>query len=438
MNKYSPISKIMIKNFQNIDELVLDFSKSPIIALVGDNESGKTSAIKAFSVCSLHHNPRGQNEYIRDNTNMFGVAIQLADGTLVVRQKDQSINAYRVIKDNKVIWESAKITDGLPSIIQDIMGMVAEPETKEYLQIRSYEDKLLFVVTPASVNYKVMYNSLKVEQLTRAIKIGNTEVNATKSQVAANEIAFDTLHSQLSDLQVLDLEQASIVKERLSEGLKVISKMDRAMSLKSRQKQAEDAMGVVRIIDTYGLQEIPSLMIAHLTRASNVLERYRVASKLFQSFNDVESLNEVDYSDLNRMNSVREKVKESTRIKKECDEIEKVESMDYVDTQKIASLNKIRDKVQRMGEISKQLGVIDISSVDEISTDKVAIFRKLEDTRSKVLDINRWKSDMSTLESEIDRLNKLLINAGVEFETCPNCGTQVMIDLGKIKQEVGA
>ena len=179
-------------------------------------------------------------------------------------------------------------------------------------------------------------------------------------------------------------------------------------------------------------------MIAHLTRASNVLERYRVASKLLQGFNDVESLNEVDYSDLNRMNSIREKVKESTRIKKECDEIEKVESMDYVDTQKIASLNKIRDKVQRMGEISKQLGVIDVSSVDEISTDKVTIFRKLEDTRSKVLDINRWKSDMSTLESEIDRLNKILISAGVEFETCPNCGTQVMIDLGKIKQEVGA
>ena len=35
-----------------------------------------------------------------------------------------------------------------------------EPETKEYLHIRTYEDKLLFVVTPNSTNYKVMYNSI--------------------------------------------------------------------------------------------------------------------------------------------------------------------------------------------------------------------------------------------------------------------------------------
>ena len=35
------------------------------------------------------------------------------------------------------------------------MGMVTEPETKEFLHIRTYEDQLLFVVTTASANYKM-------------------------------------------------------------------------------------------------------------------------------------------------------------------------------------------------------------------------------------------------------------------------------------------
>ena len=57
MYKYSPIKKIYIKNFRNIGEAVIDFEESPIVSLIGENEAGKTSVVKAFSVCALHSTP---------------------------------------------------------------------------------------------------------------------------------------------------------------------------------------------------------------------------------------------------------------------------------------------------------------------------------------------------------------------------------------------
>ena len=89
---YSPISKIGIKNFRNLGEVEIDFTESPIVCLVGENEAGKTSVIKAFSVCALHSSPRDQKDYIRDGTQMFGVAIVLEDGSQIVRLKTKDVN----------------------------------------------------------------------------------------------------------------------------------------------------------------------------------------------------------------------------------------------------------------------------------------------------------------------------------------------------------
>ena len=156
MYNYSPISKVRVKNFRNIGDVELDFRDSPIITLVGSNEAGKTSVIKAFGVCALHASPRDQKEWIRDTTKMFGVQIDLQDGTQIVRVKeDGGVNLYRVIDKDGKTWDTSKITDGLPVQVQQVMGLIAEEETGEFLHIRTYEDKLLFVVTPDSANYKV-------------------------------------------------------------------------------------------------------------------------------------------------------------------------------------------------------------------------------------------------------------------------------------------
>ena len=79
MYSYSPIKTIYIKNFRNIGEAIIDFTESPIISLIGENEAGKTSVVKAFAVAALHAYPRDQKDFIRDGTNGFGVCIELME-----------------------------------------------------------------------------------------------------------------------------------------------------------------------------------------------------------------------------------------------------------------------------------------------------------------------------------------------------------------------
>ena len=116
MYNYSPLSKLYIRNFRNLGDVEISFKESPIVTLVGENEAGKTSVIKAFATCALHANPRDQKDCIRDGTKMFGVAIELEDGTRVTRIKELTgINSYQISDANKnVVWSTNKLAEGLP------------------------------------------------------------------------------------------------------------------------------------------------------------------------------------------------------------------------------------------------------------------------------------------------------------------------------------
>ena len=96
MYTYSPIKTIYIKNFRNIGEATIDFDESPIVCLIGENEAGKTSVVKAFAVAALHAYPRDQKDFIRDGTNGFGVCLELKDGSKITRIKTSTLNKYTV------------------------------------------------------------------------------------------------------------------------------------------------------------------------------------------------------------------------------------------------------------------------------------------------------------------------------------------------------
>ena len=97
MYGYSPLKSLKIKNFRNIGDVNIDFTESPIITLLGANEAGKTSVIKAFSMCALHDSPREQKDWIRDDTDMLGVEIDLADVVQKRNQRDRLVGIVHAI-----------------------------------------------------------------------------------------------------------------------------------------------------------------------------------------------------------------------------------------------------------------------------------------------------------------------------------------------------
>ena len=131
MYSYKPLKTLQIKNFRNLGDVSIDFSESPIVSLIGENESGKTSIVKAFSVLALHANPRDQKYFIRDGTKAFGIKLTLEDGTIIERVKDNTYNRYSIYHPTGEVEDIRLSGDStIPSKVQNIMGMVTEPETK--------------------------------------------------------------------------------------------------------------------------------------------------------------------------------------------------------------------------------------------------------------------------------------------------------------------
>lgn len=433
MYNYSPIQKIYIRNFRNLGDVEIDFSESPIISLLGENEAGKTSIIKAFSTCALHANPRDQKDFIRDETDMFGVAIDLADGTRIVRMKQTSgVNSYSVQRPDGTNWTVGKITDGLPEEVRKIMGLISEPETNEFLHIRTYEDKLLFVVTPNSTNYKVMYNALKVEQLTKAIKAGSGEVNELKSKINKNEISIDTLNRQYKSINIVDTESLVDIKNNIKKQLAILDKLEKAIQLLNKIDSCENKLGALLLIDKFSLSEINELLSSRLNNVNNLLMSYNRLNKLSSILNSLSDVSEIDTDPLLKLrNIINKKHKLELKIS-EAGAIVSVKDLEEISEVKVTRLNIAMNSLIDLLHKENRLKLIDTDSCELISQadiSSVSQLLKMLDMKSKI-SINN--DNINKINKYVNDVNNYLKSLGVAFETCPNCGSDIVIDIDKI------
>lgn len=430
MPSYSPISKIHIKNFRNIGEAVLDFDESPIISLIGENEAGKTSVVKAFSVCAIHSSPRDQKDYIRDGTNGFGVAIELKDGTLVTRIKTPTMNRYTVKHPDGRVWDATKL-DGLPVEVQEVMGLIEEPETKEYLQIRTYEDQLLFVVTPASTNYKVMYNALKVGQLTNAIKTGSKEANTLKQEVNNNETGIETLTSSLRGIKTYDIEPLLKIKTRLANELAVLEKIEAANNLAESIQSKKNQLGAYAELDRASIGQINELEASNLIATARTLERIRQGMNAVSAYKEIESTPEIDLTTLNKLLSISQRKDALDNQVKEAGAISSINKAEEVDIQTLELLIRASGIADGINALRIRLGIIDVSNaelVDQLDFNAVIKSEHILQIKSAM------ETNISTLE-KVDiyckQMSDYIKSLGAAVEICPNCGESVVIDIDK-------
>ena len=432
MYKYSPIKSMRVKNFRNIGDVTLEFDESPIISLIGDNESGKTSLVKAFAVCALHAYTRDQKGFIRDGTNGFGVEIELEDGTVITRVKAPELNKYRVEKPNGEVYDTNKIDSGLPVQVQEVMGLIEEPETKEYLQVRTYEDQLLFVTTAASANYKVMYDALKVDQLTRAIKIGSQEVNELRSEIGENEVSIRTLTENLRGIQIHDLEPLINIRNRLSEQLKVIETLERAKEVADRIETARDRLGALELINKHNLEEIDIVEANMLVTANRLLDNNNKLIKSLEINKLVDTVESIDIDLVTKLEGVIEK---RNRLHDRIDragalvEVAKLEEIDSFGAQQLNRAIDIRNRLERE---KKLLSIIDkpgCNLIEQRDFDNVYKLAKMMQAveRNKLLAAEVEKS-----LGYVRQVEEYLKQCGAAVIVCDNCGEQNVVDTDEL------
>ena len=431
MYNYSPLKSIHIKNFRNLGDVEIDFDDSPIITLLGENEAGKTSVIKAFSMCALHDSPKDQKDYIRDGQKALAVQIELQDGTKILRYKELSgANLYQVTDKNGEKWQTNKITDGLPVAVSKQMGLTVEPETGEYLNVRTYEDKLLFVVTPASTNYKVMYNALKVEQLTKAIKLGSNEVNALRYEITKNTDSANTLHERLKDIEVLDLEAASSLKESLKAQLVVLEKLEKLNSLVAKYNEIRSKLGALALIDAYKLQPIDEMLASRINNVNRLLKNRSDVDKKLSVYRELNTLDTVDTSIISRLDSIRNKVAELKTKNDRTAILEPVKSLESVSEVAIIRMGKLHEYLNNKRKLDNTLSAY--SSLGECQEVNIGTLDKLGKLVKNIAENNDRAVKIGQLTTYMHQVTDYLKASGVAVESCPKCGEAIVIDLDKI------
>ena len=438
MYSYSPIKKIYIKNFRNIGEATIDFEDSPIVSLIGENEQGKTQVVKAIAVCAMHATPRDQKDYIRDGTKGFGVAIELQDGTQVVRMRMATVNSYRVTypvdsegNPTKPTWEAQKIGADLPVAVQEVMGMIEEPETKEFLHIRTYEDQLLFVTTASSTNYKVMYNALKISQLVDAIKLGSKEANALKTSINQKEISQETLEKQQNQLRVYDLEPVQNIRQRLKNQVEQIRKIERALEIRKKLKQMEDEAGHLRALAVLG--EVSINEAYTLYKIQGTLESVYKLRNMRDRLSIVETLPSIDIQQLNKMSTAVARKQTIDKDVAQSSLFIEVSKLPEISIQEVQNLQRAVNINRTIKNQTVGLNKIDTSGAEYVQTQELEMFNRAQ--RALAIKIKNEQSKRAVAEATkyCDAIVKWFKDIGVDTETCPKCGETIVIDIDKFK-----
>lgn len=433
--KYSPIKQIWIKDFRNIGEVKVNFDESPIVSLIGENEAGKTSVVKAFSVCALHSTPKDQKDYIRDGTNGFGVEIELEDGTVITRIKTTTGNRYRVKNPDGTMYDTTKIdSSSAPVEVQRVMGMIEEPETKEYLQVRTYEDQLLFVVTPASTNYKVMYDALKVDQITRAIKSGSKEVNELKHVIDANENGIQTLTNSLKAVKVYDITSLLNIKARLESELSVINSLEEAARLVDRIKRAEAELGAIAEIDKAGLQDISELEAVQISDSLSLLTKLTRLNKLLSTYSLADTAENIDIPVYQSIIDTYIKKVELDRAIFANESMVRIGDAEEVNEVELITMTSIAELRDKLSSLTNQLRRIDTAGAELIEQSDFNTVTMLESVNAGFTRLWQLETAYKQCDDYCSQVQSYLKSLGAAVETCPNCGEDIVIDIDKYRE----
>ena len=439
MYSYSPIKQVYIKNFRNLGEVTIDFKDSPIISLIGENEQGKTSVVKAIAVCAMHATPRDQKDYIRDGTKGFGVAIELEDGTQVVRMKMATANSYRVTYPKgpdgnpiKPTWEAAKLSNDLPQAVQDVMGMIEEPETKEFLHIRTYEDQLLFVTTASSTNYKVMYNALKISQLVDAIKLGSKEANALKTSINQKEIQAETLDTQAKSLKIYDLEPLQNIRDRLKNEVAQLNKLDRALELKKKMEVQTREVGELSKLSS--IPEISITLVMSLDKAYRVLDNLKELDRMYRTYSLADSLEEIDLNSYYNIYNAHVRYESLKNSEEQSRNYIAVNSLSEININEVSNLQRAIALQRKIKADMNKLQTLDISSAADVQDSDLTVYSRTYKALGLIQRNKQLEDAKVQIDNYCDAVIKWMKDIGVATETCPKCGETIVIDLDKIEK----
>lgn len=164
--------RIYIKDFQSIEEIELHLFENKFHHIMGLNNIGKSSIIKAITSLVNNVSSRVVPFYIRDGAESFIIESEDFDGNWVKLSRGKEDYYEWLIGGEKGFLPGT--AGRVPTEVSDYFNFYIDDEkTKEIINIRPPRSKLLFVDTTFGENYYLLQKALKIEEFLAAIRLGD-------------------------------------------------------------------------------------------------------------------------------------------------------------------------------------------------------------------------------------------------------------------------
>lgn len=425
---YEPIETIALRNFRKVREASIDFTKSPIVTVIGPNNVGKSAISFAVRAIGSNIQMKKHKRYIRSKQNEWEVLFVTRSAMVhrIKSQTGQKMMIYARKPDGKTetVFSIDKM-DGssMPPEVDKIVGFCIEAETKQLLNVRTYQDQLIFVDTPTSTNYKVVYSALKVESLYKASQIGNKEIGTKEKEISELRVEVDTRNTQLRKLRTVDIEPILKIRAELQKRLKVLEVVAR---LRETMLESQQLKSQAQLLMQVGqLKRIPEETVGCLNRALGAILEVRELNAKEALNREVMQLQKVDerplLSFMNLINATKERNSMHTNT------LQLVKQLSTVSDNKVRALAMFEE----LEKVSSQVSIIKASVNKEVlnlpmyNTD---ILEKLVALKNSLADKQSAQERYKEHKKLADDLHAKLHSCGALVGSCPNCGELVVME----------
>lgn len=414
---YSKIKEIKIANVATLKNAKFVFDESGILNIKGYNDSGKSAFLQSVAMNLINLEPKVQSKFIRHGADFFRVSILFDDGVEITRDKyinGQSL--YEMRKDGELVYttkEGRTLTkvNKVPDIIQDYLGLCMTDNG--CINYQSRRDPLFLIDTTGSQNYADLHEALKLEQVSRANSIANSDKNKAASEVTEIE----------ADIQSKEVRKAEL--NNVSEWL--IENLERLESIAIELEDRKEDVGVIKELseDIENRKVIPEVKLVHV-------ERYEAVSSISRIVGDIESI--PVYPSVQRVDSSRlDSISSISKSVSNLEEVRVLPPISLVDTDRIMRLNSIKGYISQLKELSKTY-IPDIPKVDKNNLDAISDLRQLVASQKElgecVLSLQKVKSELKSTKQTLRVKVEKAREQGHIFTKCSNCGSFIEVNVG--------
>lgn len=330
-------------NFMSFEHAKFEFDYRNIIGIVGYNNSGKSTALRALEVNMYNRFPQSQLSFIKDGKDYFRVVSTWSDGITILRDKyanGQSL--YEMWKDDQCVFSTkqngvlTKVSD-VPLCIQQYLNLVKLEDS--CLNSRSCFEKQFLVQSSGSENYSVLNTVLKSEELSLASSLVNTDRNKLSSDIVAVNAEYN------------------ILQERFKEGIGLSEDLIKALESVDKLLDASEAKSssLVSVKEiTENIARIP--VVAEMKQVSadslNLLCQINECDVKFSALREIPHVSAVDGKQLDLLASV---VSCDSKLKA----IPTFDKLSSVDTKRVETLTGIEAILERLAEVEQETERVD-------------------------------------------------------------------------------